>query len=188
MLAVQVQYFNYLETQRHNLVTEQQGAETLEQGRESLRIQDFNSQTQRRSQEEQARHNVASETISLASLHETERHNKVYEQETQRHNLAQEAIGRTQAEASTLSAQASMKQAQSSALSAQASMTSAQAAMKNATLNETKWNTSEYYVQQTERLKNQAQTSYYESQSTSGMMGAVGRLISGAASAIKLFN
>jgi len=184
MLAVQVQYFNYLENQRHNLVTEQQGEETLRQGRENLRISDFNSQTQRLAQEEQARHNVATETISIASLAETERHNRVYEQETQRHNLAyeeetkrhnvqQESIGRTQASAA--------------ALSAQASMTSAQASMKSAQLNETKWNTSGYYVEQTERLKNIAQKEYYESQSTSGMMGAVGRLGSAATGLLGLF-
>lgn len=163
MLAVQVQYFNYLEsqrhniateneTQRHNVVTEQQGQEGLAQGWESVRISDFNSRTQRLAQEEAARHNRASETISIASLNETTRHNK-----------EQEAIGRTQAAASSLSAQASM--------------TSAQASMKNAQLNETKWNTSEYYVAQTERNKNIAQTAYYESQTTTGMMGAIGRLI-----------
>lgn len=169
MLAVQVQYFNYLETQRHNLETEKQGVESLRQGRESLRIQDFSAQTQRLSQEEQARHNKASETISIASLNETERHNKAIE--------ATEAT----------KAQAALQSANASTLSAQASMTSAQASMKNAQLNETKWNTSGYYVEQTERLKNIAQKEYYESQVTTGIMGAIGRLAGGASSIIGTF-
>lgn len=180
MLAVQVQYLNYLESQRHNLATEEQGLESLRQGRESLRISDFSSQTQRLSQEEQARHNKASETISMASLRETERHNLSVESETNRHNLATESIDTTKAKASLLSAQAST-------LSAQASMTSAQASMKNAQLNETKWNTSEYYIQQTERQKNLAQKGYYESQTTTGMVGAFTNLLGGAAKLIGTF-
>lgn len=173
MLATQVNYFNYLETRRHNLATEEQGRETLAQGKENLRIQDFNSQTQRMSQQEQARHNEASETISIASLHETERHNVAMEEENVRHNVQTENISKISANAASLSAQASM--------------TSAQANMKSAILNETKWNTSGYYVEQTERNKNIAQTAYYESQSTSGMMGAIGRIGSAIGGIIKAF-
>lgn len=177
MLAVQVQYFNYLENQRHNIETEQEtkrhDIETEQQGRQQLVIQDFSAQTQRLAQEEAVRHNKASETISIASLNETTRHNKAVEEENVRHNIQQEAIGRTQAQASTLSAQASM--------------TSAQASLKSAQLNETKWNTSGYYVEQTERLKNIAQQQYYESQTTTGMMGAVGRLVSAGTGLISTF-
>lgn len=150
------------------------------QGREGLQIQNFGAQTQRLAQEESVRHNRASETISIASLNETERHNKIVEEETERHNIQQEAIGRTQANASMMSAQAST-------LSAQASMTSAQASLRNAQLNETKWNQSGYYLEQTERLKNVAQQQYYESQTTTGMMGAVSRLIGAGTSVIGTF-
>jgi hypothetical protein len=90
MLAVQVQYHDYKERQRHNLATEQ----------------------------EERRSHQANEAISWANLQEVHRHNIQTESlgweslnETHRHNLATESIGRTQAAAAMISAKASAKQA-----------------------------------------------------------------------------
>jgi hypothetical protein len=77
MLPAQVQYWNVVETKRHNLATEEQSRNELH---------------------EVHRHNVvtegqASENIRLgwANLAETHRHNVAYEGETHRHNFAVES-------------------------------------------------------------------------------------------------
>jgi len=136
MLAVQVQYLNYLEDKRHNEVVESQG-------KESLNIQRFSADTQRMAANEQARHNQQSELLGFQTLEETSRHNLAYESETYRHNVAtedetrrhnlqSEYIGRQQVAAAQL-------QAQSSAQQAQAAMQNAAANASRAALEQTKW-------------------------------------------------
>lgn len=88
MTGNQIRYAEYVEGKRHNQATE---AETY--------------RSNRANEIETNRHNVVTET-------ETNRHNVTTEQELNRHNLATEAIGRTQAYASVLSAQAAQTQAQ----------------------------------------------------------------------------
>lgn len=79
----QINYWNYVETGRHNVETEKENA------RHNLA-----------SESETNRHNVATEQIDLGKLNETIRHNKVTEgvsmsqlAEDVRHNLASESLG-----------------------------------------------------------------------------------------------
>lgn len=83
MLATQVQYWQYKEGQRHNLVAENQTQQSIN---------------------ESIRHNLQTEQIGWGNLAETTRHNKVSESigwgnlsELTRHNQATEQIGRQQA-------------------------------------------------------------------------------------------
>lgn len=104
MLNVQVEYWKLQETKRHNVVAEELTRTELA---------------------EIARHNLATET-------ETNRHNVVTEKQTDRqiretirHNKATEAIGRTQAAAAMISANAAQRQAGAAETNAAANLTKA---------------------------------------------------------------
>lgn len=96
MLATQVQYWNYMETQRHNKATESQAkAELQETNRSNLVREGISKGTL----DESVRHNKATEQISWDSLDETRRHNKAQEEigfanvnETVRHNKEYETL------------------------------------------------------------------------------------------------
>jgi len=110
MLAVQVAWLNYKETQRHDLVTEK----------------------------ETAKHNRTTERLGFMSLDEEIRHNKAQEQywqdtlvEQSRHNRVTESQGWTNIDISR-------ENAQSMRLQAEASLAQAAAAQRNAATNE--WN------------------------------------------------
>jgi hypothetical protein len=123
MLAVQVQYQDYKERQRHNLATEameqqdvntrkQLAAETVKHNRETENISWFSAKSQNAhferadainwfNAQEQQRHNIAGESISWFNAKELARHNLVTEDqgqqainETIKHNRATESIGR----------------------------------------------------------------------------------------------
>lgn len=129
MLATQIQYFKYKEDQRHNLVAESQNKEQLAIARGNLEENvRHNLQTEQVSwfnAQENQRHNLVNEDIAWANQHETVRHNTVMEsqgfaalEESKRHNRAQESIGRTQARASLIQANASVGQAKAAWLNA----------------------------------------------------------------------
>lgn len=96
MLATQVQYWNYMETQRHNKATEAQAkAELQETNRSNLVREGISKGTL----DESVRHNQATEQISWSNLEETKRHNKAQEDigfsnvnETVRHNKEYEEL------------------------------------------------------------------------------------------------
>lgn len=72
----QIEYWNLVETRRHNLAGE--------------------GETQRHNvagEQENTRHNKAFETIEIGKLNETVRHNTATEYETNRHNVETENIG-----------------------------------------------------------------------------------------------
>jgi hypothetical protein len=109
MLATQIQFLNYKEQQRHNLMTESQNSIQLgiQQGTldESVRhnkvneeVGWFNAQETKRHNQvgenisyfnamENARHNLVTEDQGQQVINETVRHNKVWENETHRHNV-----------------------------------------------------------------------------------------------------
>lgn len=112
MTSVQVQYWANKEQQRHNMATE---GETY---RHNVVTENQNQQ----SITEVARHNRATEDIQYGNLFETKRHNLATEKEVTRHNVATEneavrhnvateAIGRTQATASMIQAEAARRNA-----------------------------------------------------------------------------
>lgn len=96
MLATQVQYWNYMENQRHNKATESQAkAELQETNRSNLVREGISKNTL----DESVRHNKATEQISWNSLEETKRHNKAQEDigfanvnENVRHNKEYETL------------------------------------------------------------------------------------------------
>lgn len=133
MLATQVQYWANVENRRHNLATEAQSVNELA---ETIRTHKVNERISQQTQEETARHNLAQETLGWFNANEVQRHNQVGERlgwstldessrhnkategiqsrtvtETVRHNRATESIGRTQAQASVISANAAQRQA-----------------------------------------------------------------------------
>lgn len=79
MLAVQVDFWKLQENKRHNVVTEQQNARSLD-------IQQQDANTREFSAHEQKRHNLVVEEQGWASIHETGRHNQVTEQLQSRSN------------------------------------------------------------------------------------------------------
>lgn len=184
MLAVQVQYFNYLENQRHNLETEKQGRTQLDINQEQADIARYGVETGRlsyqesvrhnvTSEEENHRHNVATESLGLATLEETTRHNLAYEAETQRHNIQQEGIG--------------WQQANASSLQAQASLVSANAAKQRAEQEVTQYRLTGYEAERSRTELNRAQIPYYQSKTGVDVFGSTGGFLSGVSSIIKLF-
>lgn len=121
MLAVQVQYWNYVETAKHNRETERQGLIELSQQQqridETVRHDKETEQIQWFQAREQSRHNYETERIGWANV-----------TELNRHNLATEAIGRESNAIARL-------QAQNSALQARAALQQASAALQNAATN-----------------------------------------------------
>jgi hypothetical protein len=115
MLATQVQYLDYKERQRHNIVSEEQNAadvatraKTLEEAIRHNKA--YEQETQRHNVEseninwfnaqENQRHNIEGEAIGWFNAREQQRHNLVWEDqgqqtinETVRHNKANEGIG-----------------------------------------------------------------------------------------------
>lgn len=107
MLQTQVGYWQNVETNRHNLVTESQNAielgikrdtlaETTRHNKETENVSWFNAQ-------ETQRHNIVNEDISWFNAHESQRHNRVSESlgfsqlyESSRHNRVSENLGYSQ--------------------------------------------------------------------------------------------
>lgn len=96
MLATQVQYWNYLETQRHNKATEAQAKAELQETNRSNLVREGISQG---TLNESVRHNKATEQVSWSNLEETRRHNKAQEDigfanvnENVRHNREYETM------------------------------------------------------------------------------------------------
>lgn len=126
MLAQQVAYWNYVETNRHNLATEALTgreldikasalAEDVRHNKETESISWFNAQ-------ENARHNRETESVSWYNAKESQRHNRVTEnigwfsaQESQRHNIATESTARLSATGTLLRGQAALQTAGSNA-------------------------------------------------------------------------
>lgn len=184
MLATQIQFLNYKEQQRHNLMTESQNAVQLgiQQGtlEESVRhnkvneeVGWFNAQETKRhnivgeninyfNAMENARHNLVTEDQSQQVINETVRHNRVWENETHRHNVQQENIGYANVSLGYANLAESSRHNRASeaigATQAMASMTQAAAARTNAN-NNTREVTSRIRV-------NQAQIDRYNAQNS----------------------
>ena len=115
MLATQVQYWNYKESQRHNAVAEKQQDFIMREGQRHNLIAERQNQE---SIDESKRHNQAYEAMQKDALRETIRHNKAGESlswsnfnETVRHNVETESTQKVQAQASKQSAEAATSQA-----------------------------------------------------------------------------
>lgn len=166
MLAVQVQYRDVLEKERHNRATERQARSELEENRRHNITTEWETERSHKAGEnisllnlqETSRHNVAVENEAyrhnVAYEEETRRHNVVGENETQRHNLASEALQSQQVAAQKMQAQASLQQA--AAAEQQAKTAAARASYENyltfqktqtekARTDEAKWNAQEAY-------------------------------------------
>lgn len=87
MLQTQVNYWNYKETQRHNIATEQYYTANLG---ETQRHNVVSEALIKQQNDETTRHNLESERFNWGSLAETTRHNMSTEIETNRHNVAYE--------------------------------------------------------------------------------------------------
>lgn len=107
MLQAQVNYWNLVETKRHNLATEDLGVKTLEYQYSDLAERHRHNITEEGTRiselNEATRHNKASEAIGWETLSETKRHNVATENlgmanlnETVRHNTTTEGIGMEQ--------------------------------------------------------------------------------------------
>lgn len=107
MTTTQVQYWNYKEGQRHNVVTEKEtnrhNKVTENLTVKDLQIKTYNAKEQKRHNiatenltardiDEKIRHNKTSEELTANQIDEMIRHNMAQEQEASRHNQAQEAL------------------------------------------------------------------------------------------------
>lgn len=115
MLPTQVQYWSMKENQRHNLVSEQLERTSINEG---IRHNKMSESLTLKSIQETTRHNKVSESQNQQSINEVIRHNRKtesqtdwYNSEVKRHNLASESIGRTQASAAMISANAAKRSA-----------------------------------------------------------------------------
>lgn len=89
MTTTQVQYWNYVESNRHNLATERLGTDTL---KESVRHNKATETLGTNTLKETTRHNKATERLGTNTLKENKRHNIATEKETKRSNKRRESI------------------------------------------------------------------------------------------------